>query len=131
MTEEKYFYVKKTEIPLYGGVLYVILTNDQERLNKFVSFDEEELYAWAWDQPFRGSLSWFIVLNFDHPTTKVTHGTIGHEAEHSVLSIAEKFGIIPNSENSEPLAYLQEWVENQVYKEIEKRGFTNKITCKK
>lgn len=124
----KYYFIDETEVPLYGGYLSVISTNDKVKLKKQVgSFQMDTPYATAHIDFWDNAIRFVIVLNFWELKANITHGIIAHEAIHAVNFIAEQVGMQHDIVNDEPFAYLTEWIVDQVYKSIDKNGLAEKV----
>lgn len=117
----RYLHKAESLIPIYGGTFILFLTNSAEMLKEYVpDFADDQVYAHAlyrdWDDKDR----FMMVLNFD----KVIHpGAIAHEALHVAHNIASCRDILPDYENDEPIAYLVEWVTDEVYAIIHQMEF--------
>lgn len=122
---EKYFHKKIIEVPLYKGKLVIVITNDSDKLNKIVSDHDvdSEIYAHSFYGGLNGHQAFVMALNFNHSFSKITHGTITHEAIHIAHYIADYRGFIADFENDEPITYLAGWIANEVYKFIDKHNF--------
>lgn len=127
MSKKKNYFIKKVKkIPLYVGRLVIIATNDKKKAHKkFPDYYDrgEEPYAHAIRDDYKGWNGFYIILNFDHSWSKITHGVISHEAHHITSFIAETVGIRHDPTNDEPMAYLHNWVVDQVYKFVKEQGF--------
>jgi len=119
----KYFHMKSTDVPLYRGKLVIILSNDSDKITKQIpEFDKEDPYAHAWLVEHH-KYQWFtIILNFHNKQRDVCHGTIAHEAAHAAAFILGDRGVAPDFINDEPVAYLIEWITNEVYKHMKKHN---------
>lgn len=122
--QEKYFYKKQKEVPLYRGWLVVIITNDQDKLQRQIpKIAVQELYAHTWFTPnWDGRRGFVIILNFHNSFRKVHNGTISHEALHAAHFIADSVGIDANFDNDEPITYLIEWIVDEVYELMHKHN---------
>ena len=119
----KHFYIQETEIPIYGGVFVVILTNDTEKLKKHISdFTDNNIYALAKACEWKKKRGYIVALNFKD-TDKITHGDIAHEAIHITNFIAQDVGFIPDFNNDEPIAYLTKWFVDNIYSFMKKHKF--------
>lgn len=117
----KYLHKSDIEIPLYRGKLIVILTNDIDKLKEIIpDFRGETIYGHAYCGGYKESSGYFVVLNFNNPIKKITHGVITHESIHITSFLAEHVGFVPDFENDEPITYLAEWVTDEIYKLIKK-----------
>lgn len=122
--DSKYLYKKEIEIPLYRGILIIILTNDKEKILKYLpDFKEERVYAHCWLKEWHNKQGYVIVLNFDNDFRKINNGTISHEALHACHFIADYVGIRPDFDNDEVLAYLIDWITDEIYKMLKKYNF--------
>lgn len=119
----KHFYIQETEVPIYGGVFVVILTNDTEKLKKhFPDFPNDSIYAMSKVGEWKNRRGYIVVLNFKN-IDKITHGVIAHEAIHISNFIAKDVGFTPNFDNDESIAYLTQWVVNNIYSFMKKHKF--------
>ena len=121
----RYIHAKGIEIPLYRGYLLIIISNASDKVRKYIpDFEDEQPFAHTCFTPYRGNEGFAIVLNFEHSHGIVRNGTIAHEAVHAADMIAYCRGIEPDFENDEPMAYLIEWICNEVHRFVNKKGFT-------
>lgn len=113
-----YLHFKDLEIPLYRGSLIIVLTNDNDKLvNILPSFPRDKnIYGHTWHDNWKGDNGYFIILNFDNDYRKIYNGIITHEAIHATHMIAAQRGFVSDFDNDEPIAYLAEWITDQVYK---------------
>lgn len=119
---KKYFNTTSITIPIYGGKLVIIFTSDAIAVKKIIpSFEDEEVFAHAVYENWKGYEGYIMVLNFEH-NKAITHGVIWHEIFHTVNFIAQTRGIDLDVENDEPLAYLGMWITDEVYKFINKQN---------
>ena len=121
---KKYLFLKSTPVPLYRGSLVVVLTNSTNDLKKYIPpWKDEIIYASAWLYTFKKKQGYFIILNFDNKYRKIKNGTITHEALHAAHFILNDRGIKASHKHDEALAYLVEWITDQVYKFVKKNKF--------
>ena len=115
-----YLHLKEMEIPLYKGSFLVVLSNSlnlvKDKFPKFSEDEEEEkpLYAHSLLTPYDEFEAFALILNFDSALSKITHGVIAHEAFHIASFIGNNRGFSSYG-SEEPLAYLIEWITNEVY----------------
>lgn len=65
---------------------------------------------------------WKGILCIIHKPKNTGVGVIAHEAEHIVCWICEQFGIESTTfEDSEPRAYLIQWVANSIYEAMKNK----------
>ena len=123
----EYHYIKGKEIPIYKGKLYVVVSNDYEKVEKLIpGFDKwsnGELYAHSFLVTYKGEEGIFIILNFDHEYEKMTYGVIVHELRHAADLVAQRRGLNTTPQNTENNAYLMEWMANTVFLELIRWGF--------
>jgi len=123
----EYHYIKGKDIPIYKGKLYIVVSNDYEKVEKLIpGFDKwsnGELYAHSFLVNHKGVESIFIVLNFDHKCDKMTYGVIVHELRHAADLVAQSRGLNTTPQNTESNAYLMEWMANTVFLELIRWGF--------
>ncbi len=118
---QKYLHFKQVQIRIYKGRLLIALTNDIEKLNRKIGIDyDEDIFAFATTVKYKGERANLIALNFDDGFAPITHGVIAHEATHVANFIFEYIGVVPSFDNDEPLAYLTQWVVDEIYKVMNK-----------
>jgi|LSQX01.1.fsa_nt_gb hypothetical protein len=131
----KYYYIKGREIPIYKGKLYVVVSNDHDKVEQlipdFSKWSDGELYAHAFLMQYKGCESVFIVLNFDHPFERMTYGTIVHETRHAADLLANGRGLNTATDNTESNAYIQGWIADTVFMELVRWGFVQPLTMKR
>ena len=131
----EYHYIKGREIPIYKGKLYVVVSNDYEKVEKLIpGFDKwsnGELYAHTFIAPYKGEEGIFIILNFDHEYEKMTYGVIVHELRHAADLVAQSRGLNTTPQNTESNAYLMEWMANTVFLELIRWGFVPQFSRKR
>jgi hypothetical protein len=116
---KKHTYVKELEVPLYGTQFIIVLSNDSKEVSKKLpQMEDEGLFAHAIHTNWKGLRGFVMILNFDWKYAKITNGTISHEALHIANMISDAMGVQPDFNNDEPLAYLTEWIVNEVYRFI-------------
>jgi hypothetical protein len=122
-----HYYIKGKDVPIYKGKLYIVASNDYEKVEKLIpGFDKwsnGELYAHTFLVNHKGVESIFIVLNFDHEYEKMTYGVIVHELRHAADLLAKQRDLNTGFENTENNAYLMEWMANTVFLELIRWGF--------
>ena len=122
-----HYYIKGKDIPIYKGKLYIVASNDYEKVCTLVPNFEEvgkgELYGHTLLMNYKGEESIFIVLNFDHEYEKMTYGVIVHELRHAADILAKQRDLNTGFENTENNAYLMEWMANTVFTELIRWGF--------
>lgn len=122
----EYLHFKRLKIPIYGGLICIIISNSIEKVKKYLP---EYEYGWdfasTWPYFYKGCKSKFIVLNFDNNNKydKITHGVISHECLHAVHFIADEKGIVADFNNDEAIAYLLKWCVDEVTKFCKAKGF--------
>ena len=120
---EEYIYKKKVDVTIYGGDLTIILTNSYKKIKKiFPNFEHENVFAHS-IYPSCGIGGYYIILNFHDKENKVSIGTIAHESTHIANAIFTACGIIVDTDNDEPHAYLVEWVSEMVNRFAKKHNF--------
>lgn len=113
--------VTKFRIPIYHGILRVVLTNDFVESAKKLKIDDEghdlsRLGAFVTPSVDKnGEDNFTVFFRFD-----VHHDLIAHEVVHLVneIYISRSMTLDPN--NDEPQAYLTGWVTGRIY-EVLKR----------
>lgn len=125
---KKHFHIKQHKIPLYGGLLITLLSNDNGRVDKQIPFrDNPVLYAHSYLDKYKNTQGYYLVLNFNSGHGKMTHGTIAHEAIHIADFLLYDRGVVADFMNDEPVAYLVDWIVTQTYKFIKKHNFKVEI----
>ena len=131
----EYHYIKGKEIPIYKGKLYVVVSNDYEKVCTLVPNFEEigkgELYGHTFLMSYKGVESIFVVLNFDHEFERMTYGVIVHELRHAADLVAQRRGLNTTPQNTESNAYLMEWMANTVFLELIRWGFVPQFSRKR
>ena len=114
---EKHYYEKIIKIPIYKGQLVLVLTNDNKKINKKVpDFKEKtELYGHALNMMYEKEASYIIVLNSKHTHSRMTVGVMAREAVYIADFIFANCGITHDLDNDEPLAYLVQWITDELY----------------
>jgi len=104
---------KKFPIPIYHGVLEVVLVDDMaEVVKKYYWIKEGDKYdgvAFVLDPP-KGTIKYVVVLRNKSPDI------IAHESVHICNMIFKEKGIKPDLENDEPQAYLTGWIVDKIMK---------------
>jgi len=127
-----YLHKQDLILPIYRGHFVTIITNDFDKIKKIdpeFRGDQSTLYAHSIHMPWGKNKrdGYVIVLNFDNPSRPLYPGTIAHETVHIANMVAGSRGVIADFENDEPIAYLVEWLTDQVHYFINKKGF--KVTA--
>lgn len=121
---EKYFYKKRLNVPLYGGYLNIIFSNDEKRIkNLFPEFYEEDDFAFAYFDDLKYKDEFFLVLNFNHFERKVYPSVVAHESLHCTNNILSDRGIMADFTNDEMITYLMDFIIDEVYKFAKKKNF--------
>ena len=122
-----YYHIKGKDIPIYKGKLYIVASNDYEKVCTLIPNFEEiskgELYGHTLLMNYKGVESIFIVLNFDHEFEKMTYGDIIHEIRHACDLLAQRRGLDTTPQNTENNAYIEGWIANTVFLELIRWGF--------
>jgi hypothetical protein len=128
MIPKKYFYLKEVEIPLYRGMLLIVLTDDINELQKHIpDFGGEDIYAHTLLVNWKEGEGFAIVLNFKNDYRKIYNGTITHEAIHATNFIMQERGFVADFSNDEPAAYLAEFVVDEIYILMNEHNFKASI----
>lgn len=106
----------KIEIPLYGGIFYLIDTEDVTKAMK-ATIDEHGIEDYDCLSGIVSNHSinpgtWILYINLND----CTMGVLAHELFHATHRILEYFGVEFTSTNHEPFAYLIEYLFNECYK---------------
>jgi hypothetical protein len=121
MTENKYFYIHSEQVPIYGGMLVIMITNDIKRVNKYLhDFEPNELFAHACYNNFRGMQGFFVILNPLNPNGTISPGVVAHEATHISSYIAKERGFVADFDNDEPIAYLVQYIADRAWDYLER-----------
>lgn len=111
---------KEIQIPIYGGKLMIHITNSKKVASKIAGQKQYDVFAFH----IRNNHEHYhIVLNPEHPKAEITYGVIAHECTHAALTLFKSRGIHPDVENQEPLAYMIEWLVDQVVKFMHEKGY--------
>ena len=131
----EYHYIKGKEISIYKGKLYVVVSNDYEKVEKLIpGFDKwssGELYAHSFLVTYKGEECIFIILNFDHEFERMTYGDIVHEIRHACDLLAQGRGLNSTPQNTENNAYIEGWIANTVFLELIRWGFVPQFSRKR
>ena len=120
---EEYLHIKAVNIPIYRGKLIIVLTNSNKKLQKYLPYFEDDIYAHTYLDNYRSRDGYYCILNFNNDYRKMYHGVIAHEAVHVSSFLLENRGVKLDFNNDEPAAYLVEWITDQIYSFINKKGF--------
>lgn len=114
------FYKQIHRLPMYSSFLFqVIISDDIEKINKHLGFDEEEYYAVCYKTAHNcknGNCNKGItvVLNPNCRDNKITAGIIAHECVHVKNMVFQAIGYKPKRSNDEAEAYFVEYLVNYV-----------------
>lgn len=109
---------KKVNIPIYGHMLYIAITEDVEKDLP----DIQKKFSDTIKGPIANGIAarlgkhCLVVINTKDFTDTSILGTIAHEAFHITNFIFESLGIKPDVNNDEAQAYLLSWIVEQVVK---------------
>lgn len=130
-----------TTIPIYNSKLAVIVTEDYKDLYKI--FSKESVDRLNFNEPGREVVYAHtllvdndkhhihaIMLNFNSPAGKITHGVIAHEALHVMNMLFHRRAVSYTLSDDEHASYCLEWIVNTVYKQLKKWNFINQIQTK-
>lgn len=107
-----YYYKKTVKIPIYAGVVKIVLSNDNERIKKEFPEDYNDGdYAFAHTDQIN---EYFLVLIFDVPRSKITISTAAHESLHITNFILRDKGVVADWDNDECQTYLLGFVLDKV-----------------
>lgn len=111
--------IKAIDIPIYGGKLVVILTNNADVVRKYYpDFEDDYVYAHAINYYYKGNKAYYVVLNTEG---KITNGVVAHEALHVVAYLFHYKGIDYDPDNDEPYAHMLEWVVEKIHEVLDKK----------
>jgi len=114
--------IKVINIPIYGGKLVVMLTNNSQFVRKYYpDFEDDYVYAHAINYTYKGNRAYYVVLNPDYKGVKVTRGVVAHEAHHIVTYLFHYKGILYDPANDEPFSYMLEWVVERIHEVLDKK----------
>ena len=113
--------VTKVRIPLYHGILRIVISDDFTKSSKKLNIDNE-----GHDLSMFGA---FVTTSIDDNretnfnvffAPDVEHDSIAHEVVHLVnaIYISRRITLDPN--NDEPQAYLTGWITGAIYRTIKK-----------
>ena len=107
--------VKKVKIPIYGGQLIIIKTDDMQAVMNQHGFkvDASKYGAFTFDKYQNDFFRCYVVFNSFSPSLIV------HESVHVVNFIYQHVGMKLDIINDEPQAYLTGWVFNEIHKFLE------------
>jgi len=107
---------KKIKVPLFPCVLYIILTNDLERVKKeFPDCYFDEVYATSvWGKTDEDN-NFYCILNPAH-REGLNYGVIAHESVHLANFTMRRCGVKADLENDETQAYLVSFFTNEIGK---------------
>ena len=119
--QDKIMFNRKTvNIPIYHGKLDICITDDRERMAKDykdVGGFNDEVFAHTLYNESKGVFA--VVLNPLNSISKLSQGIIAHEAVHVVNFVFGSRGVIPDTDNDEPMAYFVEWVVDEINKYLQ------------
>ena len=122
MTSSDKLTVSVTDFPLYRGKFSVIIasTPDEFTIEQiYPALTETYRFAHFVQHGHKGLMYYTIVLNVAGGS-KVTDGTIAHEALHTVGQLMRDRGLKLTEDSEEAYCYLIEWVVDYVHKAIDK-----------
>lgn len=126
----EYYQKIEIDVPIYRGVLVVIVSNSIKLVNEEIEgieWREKEVYAHTLLSNWEGNNGYVVILNPDCSVRKMTHGVIAHEAVHVAQFIFENHGVRHDFDNPEPFNYLVEWVTDEIYRYIKGHYLQEKI----
>ena len=118
-----YLHYKSVQIPLYRARLIIVLTNSNDQIKKLIPEFEGDIYAHTYMANFRGKDGYYCILNFHNNYREIYHGVIAHEACHISSFLLDNRGVKADFNNDEPVAYLIEWLTDEIYSYVNKIGF--------
>jgi RNA-splicing ligase RtcB len=115
-------YKKDIEIPIYGGILAILITDRDifihDHYDDLGEYNKIE-YAHATNVNIkRGNKlrrAYLVAFNITNKYAKITHGVIAHEAVRSAQMILEHIGMKLDENSSEAYAYLTQWIVDHIY----------------
>lgn len=111
--------LKAIEIPLYRGYLLIVISDDPEEVAEVLGIDRDAFKDGVFchsvkEIGHKGKQAWAVVLNFKNKFNKISYGIVTHEATHTANAIAEARGFVADFNNDEPIAYLAEWIVDEI-----------------
>ena len=120
---DKYFHKKEMTFPIYKGKFVIILTNDDEKILKYLPDHKgQDLYAHTYYTTWKGEDALIVLLNPDNEFDYITAGVLAHEATHVATAVMALRGIKVDAETDEPMAYFVEWVVDELLKFMISKG---------
>lgn len=103
------------ELPIYDLQLVVIIDSWEEANKKFkLNFSEDDYNCCAWtihNEPGMSNSEVYLMLRDPF----VDYGTIMHEMIHVISAICELRNIAFDTQNDEPIAYLNGYIGQKVF----------------
>jgi len=110
--------IKLIRIPIYDGNLGIVFTSDKIDIDKYVNvefYSKEEIFCQTFSTEIDDKRTYLVAFNVKHSNYLVTNGHIAHECLHAANMCLGHIGDIASHENDETLAYLLDWMVDQVY----------------
>lgn len=123
MDSEDHIIIDEIEVPLYKGTLVVVCCNNSAVVkNRFPDLDiDAEIFAHTYTGGnWNGKNARIVLLNPLSQVANLNSGVIAHEAYHVVSGIMSHVGVYPSFDNDEPMAYLIEWVVNNIHRVVDR-----------
>ena len=131
-TEQKYIHnVTVTKVPIYDIPVYFVISNDQQKCQKFLGDFKFSSFCAGEFVDNRNMYGLFIILNPYNNAHPLYNGIITHEAVHATLSLFAKIGIELKTLDSETMAYHTEWFVDRIYAILKKLNLLDKVAIKK
>lgn len=105
----------KIKIPIYFGELIIIQESDQTKLKKKYRMEGTDQFDAYVFRDHKDGYTRYVMV-FKKPTT---FKIIAHESMHFVSQLFHDRGMIMDTENDEPQAYLLGWVVGECLKYLE------------
>lgn len=103
------------EIPLYKGMLVVILCDNVDELkHNSPNFSHSQIFAHSYGKEYNGEEGYFVLLNPKSKQAKITEGIIAHEALHVVNILFQQRGVGYQLDNDEHACYLLQWIVDEI-----------------
>lgn len=115
----KYYYRQKTiTIPIWGGYLIFVDTNDDTALIKKHNIDLGTMpnaHSWKiWKTKDKRSTKYYVlILNTKEKYFSNGYGTLCHESAHITGFVFLDSGVKASFDNDEPFCYLQQYIFNE------------------
>jgi len=110
--------VQNIKIPIYFGILRVVVSNDLKEAERALKLDVDDASI-GFDSyvlntsPKTGLSSYTVIIK-----PNATPSIVAHEAFHVMSMIFKDRGIAYDTDNDEPAAYFLSWLVESIFKAI-------------